>query len=275
MFIAIDALAAQEMVGYIAALMIGISLGLIGAGGSILTVPVLVYLLDVEPVLATAYSLFIVGVTALTGAVDYMRKNLVNYQAALIFAIPSFVAEFLTRKFVMPAIPAVLWQNDHFTLSKPVGIMLFFALIMAAAAISMIRNGQKNGRKEPQNAPASFNFPMIGLEGFLVGALTGLVGAGGGFLIIPALVLFAKIPMKLAVGTSLLIIAAKSLIGFTGDIGQQPIDWRFLVSFTAMPIVGIFIGGWLTKFISGEKLKKGFGWFVLVMATYMVYKELS
>jgi uncharacterized protein len=263
------------MVGYIAALMIGISLGLIGAGGSILTVPVLVYMMNVEPVLATAYSLFIVGVTALTGAIDYMRKGLVNYKAALIFAIPSFVAVFLTRKFVMPAIPAILWQNDGFTLTKPVGVMLFFAVIMAAAAISMIRNGQKNGNTVPQEASISFNLPMIGLEGFLVGALTGLVGAGGGFLIIPALVLFAKIPMKLAVGTSLLIIAAKSLIGFTGDIGQQPIDWHFLATFTAMPIAGIFIGGWLTKFVSGEKLKKGFGWFVLVMAIYMVYKELG
>jgi uncharacterized membrane protein YfcA len=275
MLLAINALAAQEMTGYIAALIIGISLGLIGAGGSILTVPVLVYLLGVEPVLATAYSLFIVGTTALMGSVDYMRKKLVNYKAALIFAIPSFVAVFLTRKFVVPAIPAVLWQTESFTLTKSVGVMLFFALIMAAAAISMIRNGQKNGATESETAPVSFNLPMIGLEGFLVGALTGLVGAGGGFLIIPALVLFAKLPMKQAVGTSLLIIAAKSLIGFTGDIGQQPIDWHFLITFTTMPIVGIFIGGWLARFISGEKLKKGFGWFVLVMAAYMIYKELG
>ncbi len=274
MQLVINAIAAQEMIGFIAALVIGISLGLIGAGGSILTVPVLVYMLGVEPILATAYSLFIVGVTALTGSIDYMRKGLVNYKAALIFAIPSFVAVFLTRKFLVPAIPAVLWQTDQFTITKSVGILLFFALIMAAAAVSMIRNGQKNKELKTDSAPASFNLPVIGLEGFLVGALTGLVGAGGGFLIIPALVLFAKIPMKQAVGTSLLIIAAKSLIGFTGDIGQQPIDWRFLITFTAMPIVGIFIGGWLARFISGEKLKKGFGWFVLVMAAYMVYKEL-
>jgi uncharacterized membrane protein YfcA len=174
------------------------------------------------------------------------------------------------------AIPDTLFSVGQFTVTKPIGVLLFFALIMAAAAVSMIRNGQKNAAA-PVNcdATAAFNLPVIALEGFVVGILTGLVGAGGGFLIIPALVLFAKLPMKLAVGTSLLIIAAKSLIGFTGDIGQQPIQWSFLFTFTALPIAGIFIGGWLTQFISGEKLKKGFGWFVLLMAIYMIYKELQ
>lgn len=266
---------AQSVAGYLAALAIGISLGMIGAGGSILTVPVLVYLMRVEPVLATAYSLFIVGATAATGAVDYMRKGLVHYKAAFIFALPSFAAVFLVRKFAVPAIPSVLWSNSQFTITKPVGIMLFFAVIMAASAISMIRNGQKNSEGEAESIPTTFNLPVIALEGLVVGALTGLVGAGGGFLIIPALVLFARLPMKLAVGTSLLIIAAKSLIGFTGDIGQQPIEWPFLLTFTALPIAGIFIGGYLNKFVSGAKLKKSFGWFVLVMATWMIYKELQ
>lgn len=265
----------QLIAGYFAALAIGISLGMIGAGGSILTVPVLVYLMGVEPVLATAYSLFIVGTTAATGAVDYMRKGLVHYKAALIFALPSFAAVFLVRKFAVPAIPAVLWENDHFVLTKAVGIMLFFAVIMAASAVSMIRDGRKNVTTAKETIPETFNLPVIALEGLVVGALTGLVGAGGGFLIIPALVLFARLPMKIAVGTSLLIIAAKSLIGFTGDIGQQHIDWPFLLTFTALPIAGIFIGGYLNKFVSGAKLKKSFGWFVLVMAAWMIYKELQ
>ena len=265
----------QLIAGYFAALAIGISLGMIGAGGSILTVPVLVYLVGVEPVLATAYSLFIVGATAATGAVDYMRKGLVHYKAAFIFALPSFAAVFLVRKFAVPAIPAVLWENGHFVLTKAVGIMLFFAVIMAASAVSMIRDGRKNVTAAKETIPETFNLPVIALEGLVVGALTGLVGAGGGFLIIPALVLFARLPMKIAVGTSLLIIAAKSLIGFTGDIGQQEIDWPFLLTFTALPIAGIFIGGYLNKFVSGAKLKKSFGWFVLAMAAWMIYKELQ
>jgi len=265
----------QLIAGYFAALAIGISLGMIGAGGSILTVPVLVYLMGVEPVLATAYSLFIVGITAATGAVDYMRKGLVHYKAAFIFALPSFAAVFLVRKFAVPAIPAVLWENDHFVLTKAVGIMLFFAVIMAASAVSMIRDARKNVTAAKETIPETFNLPVIALEGLVVGALTGLVGAGGGFLIIPALVLFARLPMKIAVGTSLLIIAAKSLIGFTGDIGQQDIDWSFLLTFTALPIAGIFIGGYLNKFVSGAKLKKSFGWFVLAMAAWMIYKELQ
>jgi len=266
----------QILIGYMAALVIGISLGLIGAGGSILTVPVLVYLLGVEPVLSTAYSLFIVGTTALIGSFDYMRKQLVNYKAAVIFAVPSFIAVFLTRKFLVGAIPDTLFTLAGFTVTKPIGLMLFFAIIMALASFSMIQSGRKKGAtQDEETVQPAFNLPMIAFEGFVVGVLTGLVGAGGGFLIIPALVLFAKLPMKMAVGTSLLIIAAKSLIGFTGDIGSQPIDWKFLFTFTSLPVVGIFIGAWLTKFISGEKLKKGFGWFVLVMAVYMIYKELS
>jgi uncharacterized protein len=263
-----------EILGYTAALVIGVSLGLIGAGGSILTVPVLVYLLHVEPVLSTAYSLFIVGSTALVGAVGYMRKGLVHYKAALIFAAPSFVAVFLTRKYLVPAIPGTLCTFGDFVVTKSVGILLFFAVIMVAASVSMILKDNNHG-EQAETTPMRFNLPVIGLEGFLVGILTGLVGAGGGFLIIPALVLFAKLPMKLAVGTSLLIIAAKSLIGFTGDIGEQPIQWSFLLTFTALPVAGIFIGTWLSRFISGARLKTGFGWFVLLMAAYMIWKEIS
>jgi uncharacterized protein len=263
-----------EIFGYTAALIIGVSLGLIGAGGSILTVPVLVYLLQVEPVLSTAYSLFIVGSTSLVGAFDYMRKGLVHYKAALIFAAPSFVAVFLTRKYLVPAIPDTLWTFENFVVTKAVGILLFFAFIMIAASISMIL---KNNNKDEvaEATPVHFNLPLIGVEGFAVGILTGLVGAGGGFLIIPALVVLAKLPMKLAVGTSLLIIAAKSLIGFTGDLGGQSIQWAFLLTFTALPVIGIFIGTWLSRFISGARLKTGFGWFVLFMAAYMIWKEVS
>lgn len=261
----------MEIVGYLAAIIIGLTLGLIGGGGSILTVPVLVYLLNVEPVLATAYSLFIVGLTALFGAFNYMKKELVSYKTAIIFSVPAFIAVYLTRAFIMPSIPDVIFTFGAYQITKDLGVMLLFAILMLAASISMIRNN-KNDSEETE---LHFNYPMIFIEGFVVGILTGLVGAGGGFLIIPALVLLAKLPMKLAVGTSLLIIAAKSLIGFLGDIGETEMNWIFLAVFSTLTILGIFIGSYLSKFVSGSKLKPAFGWFVLVMGVYIIFRELS
>ncbi|EMR03326.1 sulfite exporter TauE/SafE family protein [Cesiribacter andamanensis] len=262
----------MTILGWISAIIIGISLGLIGGGGSILTVPALVYLLSVSPVLATAYSLFVVGATSLAGAFSFMRKGLVNYKTAAVFATPSFIAVYLTRKLLVPAIPDTLFTVGDFVMTKNIGIMVFFALIMLAAAFSMMRNGAKADSQEEKEI--QYNYPLIGLEGAVVGVLTGLVGAGGGFLIIPALVLLARLPMKMAVGTSLLIIAVKSLIGFLGDIGNQPIDWTFMLLFTGLSLVGIFIGSWLSTKIHGSHLKKAFGWFVLLMALYILAKEL-
>jgi len=260
------------IIGFAAAILIGISLGLIGGGGSILTVPVLVYILGVNPVLATAYSLFVVGSTSLVGAATYMRKGLVNYKTALVFAVPSFIAVFLTRKFLVPALPDPLFTVGEAIITKNIGIMVFFALIMLAASYSMIT--AKKCVDCNEDDPVVFNFPMIALEGSVVGVITGIVGAGGGFLIIPALVLLAKLPMKMAVGTSLLIIAAKSLIGFLGDLSTQTIDWQMLLIFTGLSIVGIFIGSALSKKINEKVLKTGFGWFVLVMGIYIITKEL-
>ena len=260
------------IIGFASAILIGVSLGLIGGGGSILTVPVLVYILGVNPVLATAYSLFVVGSTSLVGAATYMKKGLVNYKTALVFAIPSFIAVFLTRKFLVPALPDPLFTVGEAIITKNIGIMVFFALIMLAASYSMIT--AKKCVDCDENEPVVFNFPMIALEGSVVGVITGIVGAGGGFLIIPALVLLAKLPMKLAVGTSLLIIAAKSLIGFLGDLSTQTIDWQMLLIFTSLSIVGIFIGSALSKKINEKILKTGFGWFVLIMGIYIIKKEL-
>ena len=260
------------IIGFAAAILIGVSLGLIGGGGSILTVPVLVYILDIDPVLATAYSLFVVGSTSLVGAGTYIKKGLVNYKTALVFAIPSFMAVFLTRKFLVPALPDPLFTLGEAIITKNIGIMVFFALIMLAASYSMIFAKKCVDCEEDE--PVAFNFPMIALEGSVVGVITGIVGAGGGFLIIPALVLLAKLPMKMAVGTSLLIIAAKSLIGFLGDLSTQTIDWQLLLIFTGLSIIGIFIGSALSKKINEKVLKTGFGWFVLIMGIYIITKEL-
>lgn len=260
-----------EILGFIGALLIGLVLGLIGGGGSILTVPILVYALTLNPVLATAYSLFVVGATSLVGAIKNMMKGMVDFKTAIIFAIPAFVAVYLTRAYLIPAIPDELFTVSGIVITKNLTIMLFFAVIMLLASISMIRNNRK---ESDEDSVITYNYPLIIVEGLVVGTITGIVGAGGGFLIIPALVLLAKLPMKKAVATSLFIIAIKSLIGFLGDVKNLEIDWSFLLPFTALSIIGIFLGIWLNKFIDGKKLKKAFGWFVLVMGIYIIYKEL-
>jgi uncharacterized protein len=262
----------MEVAGYFASLIIGISLGLVGGGGSILTVPVLVYLFRIQPVLATAYSLFIVGSTSLFGALPKYRQGLIHLKTALIFGIPSILAVFATRKFVLPNIPEEVIRIGSHVVTKGILTMILFAVLMVFAAVSMIRN--KCRKPDAVNIPQSFNYPLILLEGVIVGTFTGLVGAGGGFLIIPALVLLSKLPMKQAVGTSLLIIAAKSLIGFTGDITTHEMDWPFLLLITAIATAGIFIGNWMSAKVHADKLKKGFGWFVLVMGIAILIREV-
>lgn len=260
-----------QILGYLGAFIVGFILGLIGAGGSILTVPIMVYIIGINPVTATAYSLFVVGTTSLVGAVQNLRKKLVDIKTAIIFAIPAFIAVYLTRLYLVPAIPEQVFSAGDLIITKDQFIMVFFAVIMLLAAFSMIRDKKSNYSEEQT---IKYNFPLIAIEGILVGILTGIVGAGGGFLIIPALVLLAKLPMKKAVGTSLLIIAAKSLIGFLGDLVNTDINWLFMITFTSLSILGIFAGMYVSKFISGKKLKKAFGWFVFTMAFYIIYKEL-
>lgn len=270
----------MELFGYFAASIIGVSLGLIGGGGSILTVPVLVYLFGVDPVLATSYSLFIVGSTALVGAFPKWQNNFVNVKTAFIFGIPSIAAVYMTRKWLVPLIPQEVFSIGGLTVTKPILLLLLFALLMIAASISMIRDKSGSGSEAEVSNSADAITPAVQylfilLEGAVVGVLTGLVGAGGGFLIIPALVLFAKLPMKEAVGTSLLIIGMKSLLGFTGDIGHYEMDWHLLFTVTGLAIAGIFAGNALSRRIAGERLKVWFGWFVLFMGVYIIIRELS
>lgn len=264
----------MELIGYIASIIIGVSLGLIGGGGSILTVPVLVYLFGIEPMMATAYSLFIVGSTSLVGAYPKYKQNLISIKTAIVFGIPSIIAVFTTRKFIVPAIPNEVFALGNFIVTKSILMMMLFAVLMVAASVSMIREKKCIDCKEDDEQV--FNYPLIILEGSIVGILTGLVGAGGGFLIIPALVMLSKLSMKKAIGTSLLIIAAKSLIGFTGDLANigAHINWNILLSVTALAVVGIFIGNYLSKLVDGHKLKKAFGWFVLIMGLYIIANEL-
>jgi len=262
----------MERFGYVASALVGISLGLIGGGGSILTVPVMVYLFGLHPLLATSYSLFIVGSTSLVGAINNYRKGLVNIRAALYFGAASIVTVFITRKFLIPLIPKNIATIGGFTITESLLTMVIFAVLMLLASVNMIKERiEKAPEKECRDCVRFFK--LVGY-GVLIGLITGLLGAGGGFLLIPALVFLIKMPMKRAVGTSLLIIALNSLIGFAGDIGHFQINWSFLIIISLIAIAGIFVGGLLSKKIPGEKLKKGFGWFVLIMGIYIIVKEV-
>ncbi len=261
----------NQIIGYILAVFVGITLGLIGSGGSILSVPILVYVVGIEPVLATAYSLFIVGTTALIGGFQKAKQKLVDFKKVLLFGIPTVVAVFITRRLIVPTIPDLIFSTNNFVLHKSVLIMLVFAIVMVFASIRMI----KPIKEESLDTTSQLNYFSIMVNGLLIGFVAGFVGAGGGFLIIPALLLFTKTPMKIAIGTSLFIVATQSLIGFLGDIRpNQIIDWQFLTLFTGFSIVGVFIGNQLSKLVSGENLKTGFGWFVLAMGIYIIGKEL-
>ncbi len=258
--------------GYFSAVIMGLILGLIGAGGSILTVPILVYLFELGAVYATAYSLFIVGLTALFGMYQYYTKGLIDIKTGVIFAVPSFAGVFIARKFIIPALPQNILTVGEFVITKDILIMLTFAVVMLLASWSMIRD---SGSGEKKDRSASGAWWLIALEGLIVGGITGFVGAGGGFLIIPALVLLAGLEMKTAVGTSLMIIAAKSLFGFLGDVTTLPqIDWTFLLIFSGLSVIGIFTGSWLSNYIPGKKLKPAFGWFVVAIGFYIIYREV-
>lgn len=259
----------MELFGYFGALCIGLILGLTGGGGSILTVPILVYVMLIDPIIATAYSLFIVGTTSAFGAVQNYRKGLVDIKNGFLFAIPSFIAVYFTRRILVPLIPDTIVEQP-FLLTKSTFLMVFFAVIMVLAAISMLKK-----KKEVIETTENIAIATLLFQTFTIGIIIGLVGAGGGFLIIPSLVLFAKLPMKKAVGTSLFIIAMNSLIGFLGDVQTITINWKFLSFFTGISILGIFIGIYLNKYINESQLKKGFAYFVLFMATFILVKELA
>ncbi|KAA9325609.1 sulfite exporter TauE/SafE family protein [Adhaeribacter soli] len=263
----------MEIFGYGAALLIGLTLGLTGSGGAILTVPILVYLMRLNPVISMAYSLFVVGTTSLVGSYKYYQKELVSFRTALTFGLPSLLTVFFTRRFIVPAIPEHLATFGPFEITKGVLLMTLFATLMVFASLSMIRR-KKYQVPPDEKADLTPNTPALVVQGVSVGLISGMVGAGGGFLIIPALVLFSKLDMRMAVGTSLLIIAANSLFGFVGDIFNYTIDWRFLLTFSGLSVAGIFIGSALSHRIHSDKLKTGFGWFVLIMGIYIILKEL-
>ncbi|MEO6901980.1 MAG: sulfite exporter TauE/SafE family protein [Bacteroidia bacterium] len=261
----------MEYLGYMAAVLIGIVLGLIGAGGSILTIPVLVYLMKIKPIEATSYSLFIVATSALIGVISYFKNKLICFKTVISFGIPSVISIFLTRRYLLHLIPSELYTIGEITITKDMVLMILLAVLMLLSSYSMIK---KKAIILEDNSNAPYNYYSIFRQGIIIGILVGLVGAGGGFLIIPALVLLAKLPIKKAIGTSLAIITINSFIGFLSDFSQHKFDWPFLLVFSGLAVLGILLGSYLAKFISGAKLKPTFGWFVLIVGVYIISKEL-
>tara|TARA_B100000900_G_scaffold99047_1_gene81873 strand:+ start:11483 stop:12289 length:807 start_codon:yes stop_codon:yes gene_type:complete len=264
-----------ELLGFIGAFIVGLILGLIGSGGSILSVPILVYLFGINPVTATAYSLFIVGTTSLIGSIKNFKNKLINYSTTILFSVSAVLTVYLTRKYLIHIIPETIINTELVVLSKDQLIMLLFSLLMLAAGFLMIKRTPKTivGLKQTKTiAPNKF---LIFAEGSLIGFLTGLVGAGGGFIIIPILVILSDLRMKAAIATSLAIISLKSLIGFLGDIQNLEIDWKFLLTFTVISVIGIFIGQRFSQKVPDNSLKIVFGLFVILIAFVILFIEFS
>lgn len=262
----------MHIAGYISAALIGLSLGLIGGGGSILTVPVLVYLFGISPLMATSYSLFVVGSTSLVGALDNLRKGMVSLKTAGLFGISSVLTVYFTRKIILPAIPEYLFSIGSTKVTESMLTMILFALLMIISAFSMIRG--KTVHTTARVDEKKLNFSKLLFSGIGIGLVTGLLGAGGGFILIPVLTFLIGLPMKEAIGTSLVIIALNSLLGFTGDLGHFHMNWHLLITISLLAIGGIIAGGAWSRKIAGDHLKRGFGWFVLIMGVCILLTEI-
>jgi uncharacterized membrane protein YfcA len=260
-----------ESIGFFGAFLTGIVIGLFGGGGSILAVPIFVYLFKLNPVIATSYSMFVVGSSAAIGTLINIKKKLIEYKTAVVFTLPALVSVFLTRRFLIPNIPDTLLSFESFDITKEMGLMLFFSSIIILSSILMIRNSLGVATKTTTKK----NYGLLIFIGLGVGVLTGLLGAGGGFIIVPALVMFARLTIKQAVATSLIIITFNSLIGFSSDVFLLKIEWNFLTLFTALSVAGIFIGTYISSFVRESTLKINFARFMIVMAAVIIFKELT
>lgn len=248
------------VVGYALAALVGLSLGLMGGGGSILTVPIFVYILGYDPKLAIAMSLPVIGVTSLVGAVGHWKAGNVNLRNAALFGLIAMAGAFAGARIA-------LLMNGQLQLA-------LLAIVMLMAAVMMFRSDNRAGEgSAPIEVVRTMPVALLLPVALAVGVLTGVVGIGGGFMVVPALVLLARAPMKQAVGTSLLVIAMNSAAGFAGYIGKVQVPWMFMMQFTAVAVVGILAGTWLVRFVSQGVLKKAFAVFLIVMGVFMLYRN--
>ena len=258
----------MEFFGYLLAVLIGFFLGIFGGGGSLLAVPVFAYIFSLDEKVATAYSLFTVGISSIVGTIKQLSN--IEWKVTLIFGIPSIIAVWLTRFFIIPNLPEIIFDNESFIITRRMLIFGIFTFLLLISSFSMIFETSKNVK--PINIKNFY--VLIIIEGFIVGGLTGFVGAGGGFLIIPALIILIGLDIKKAIATSLIIIALKSTFGFfLGDVMVMNIDWDFLIYFTLLTSLGVIIGTYFGKSIDKLKLEKWFGIFIMVIAISILFKE--
>lgn len=267
----------EIIIAYCLFLVIGLVLGLIGGGGSILSVPVLVYLMHYPAEEATGYSLFIVGLTSLIGGFAFIKRGDISFESLIQFAIPSLITVFFVRKFLIPVLPDVFFTVGDFSVTKQVFIMCVFAVLILISSYSMIKQQKTNYRHDAMwdefsRSPIRIYFVI--LIAILVGLFTGFVGAGGGFIIVPVLLFFIRVPLKKSIGTSLCIIALNSLVGFTGNLGYLNINWPVLLIASSICVSGILVGNMISIRISAHKLKPAFGWFTLLVGIFVIVKEL-
>lgn len=260
----------MELLGYIAAAFIGVSLGLIGAGGSILTVPVIVFLFGVPQIVSTSYSLFIVGITSMISAIIKYISGDIDLKTAFTFGFISTFVVMMIRKFLIPMIPADLYHIGGIQITYNWVSMVMFSILMLLAAVSMIKQNTDTGDAKPVEKQSTVNLMLCAV---LVGIVTGILGAGGGFIIIPALVMYLNLDIKKAVGTSLAIIALNALTGFTMDVARQPVNWSFLLLITAIAVGGSLVGSAISKRIEAGRLKTAFGWFVMALGVIILIKN--
>ncbi|MEZ5014161.1 MAG: sulfite exporter TauE/SafE family protein [Chitinophagales bacterium] len=262
----------MEIVGYFSALLIGFALAVFGAGGSILTIPILIYLFGYAPLPATTYAFIIVGFTAAIGTLQNIRQRNVYLRPAIFFAFPSVLSIFLVRNVILPNIPEQVGHIGNITLTKDLIVLAVFSVIMAVAGFKMIRS--RHGEDAPQGDGGMHPF-MLMLLGAMVGFVLGFAGVGGGFLITPALVMFAKLPIRRAIGTSLLIISLNSFVGFFSSLQMHAdIDWAFIAIFIALTALGIFLGNLLSGRIRSSQLQGAFGWFLFAFGIFMIVSEI-
>ena len=258
-----------HITGYFFSILIGFSLGILGGGGSILTIPVLVYFFGIDPVIATTYSLFIVGLTAVSGSITNYRMNNVDYRTVVLFGTPSIAMLFIVRKWLVNLIPSIIFKSGDFIITKSIFIMIVFSALMLISGLSMIKATTYSPSKEKQS------FTRLAIQGCITGAVTGFIGIGGGFIIVPSLVLFAGLSMKKAIGTSLTIITVNCIVGLVSNLtAAQSVNFVFLLIFSALAILGILAGTWATRFIPEKRLKPFFGWIILAMSIIVFLKVL-
>ena len=260
-----------ELLGYFGALIIGLVVGLFGGGGSILAVPIFVYLFHLNPILATSYSLFVVGFSAAAGTIINIKKKLIDYRIAIIFSFPALFSVFVVRRYLISSLPEVILDTGSIYITTKMALMLLFSIVILLSSFSMLKKNKAVIAQKLNNT----NYSLLLITGSVVGVLTGMVGAGGGFIIVPALVFFAGLKIKQAVATSLVIITCNALFGFLSDITQVNIDWFFLTSITLISVLGIVLGSYLSNFINDMSLKKNFARFILLIALMIICNELA